>query len=134
MLALAGLMNDQKMLKELRVARDEANAAITKLAGLNVQAAEAADCKNALADSPSAIRVIASPQNAGQPRPPRAQASGTKRSHLSRAHYSTNGCNRSVRGSGACDRGFWPRVHWHRCGRASGPSGAAYRPIPENIT
>jgi hypothetical protein len=45
MLALAGLMNDQKMLKELRMARDEAYAAITKLAGLNVQAAEAADCK-----------------------------------------------------------------------------------------
>lgn len=61
MLALAGLMNDQKM-----VARDEANAAITKLAGLNVQAAEAADCKNALADLPSATRAIASPQNAGR--------------------------------------------------------------------
>jgi hypothetical protein len=31
LLALAGLMNDQKMLKELRVTRDEANATITKL-------------------------------------------------------------------------------------------------------
>jgi hypothetical protein len=30
-------MNDQKMLKELRVTRDEANATITKLAGLNVR-------------------------------------------------------------------------------------------------
>jgi hypothetical protein len=37
LLALAGLMNDQKMLKELRVTRDEANATITKLAGLNVR-------------------------------------------------------------------------------------------------
>ena len=42
---LAGLMNDQKMLKELPGVRDEANASHHQLAGLNVQAAEAADCK-----------------------------------------------------------------------------------------